>query len=145
MLARRYGCSGSRRRAAALVELALLLPLLIFCFLMAIDFARVFYYWETIENCARNGAEYASLQPINDGWQLNNTLVQNTQQAAIADGSSLNPPLTTSNVSVTNNADADGHAAVQVTVTYTFTTIAHTWGIPGSITLTRTAQMRVAP
>lgn len=145
MLYRRHGRCQSRRHAAALVELAVLLPLLIFSFLMAVDFARVFYCWETIENCARNGAEYASLQPINDGWELNSTLVQNTQQAAIADGSNLNPPLTTTNVSVTNNPDADGHAAVQVTVSYTFTTIAHTWGIPGSITLTRTAQMRVAP
>jgi Flp pilus assembly protein TadG len=145
MLQRCHGRSGRRRRAAALVELAVFLPLLIFIFLIAVDFARVFYYWVTIENCARNGATYASLQPINDGWEINSSLVQNTQQAAIADGSSLNPPLTTSDVTVTNATDADGNAVVQVTVNYTFNTIAHIWGIPSTINLTRMAQMRIAP
>ncbi|HZU37961.1 MAG TPA: TadE/TadG family type IV pilus assembly protein [Gemmataceae bacterium] len=140
-----YRACCPRRRAAALVELALLLPLLIFLFLLTVDFARVFYYWLTIENCARNGATYASLQAVDQDWQINSSLVQNTQQAAIADGANLNPPLTTSDVSVTNTTDSDGNSVVQVTVNYTFYTIAHTWGLPGSISLSRTAQMRIAP
>src|ERR1700677_382614 len=46
------------RRGAAAVELALLLPVLVFCSMMAVDFARVAYVQVTLQNCARNGALY---------------------------------------------------------------------------------------
>ena len=48
------------RRGATVVELAVLLPLLVFVFVIAVDFARVFYYSLTLTNCARAGAMYAS-------------------------------------------------------------------------------------
>jgi Flp pilus assembly protein TadG len=48
------------RRGTASVELAILLPFLTFIFLIAVNFARVFYFSQIIENCARNGALYAS-------------------------------------------------------------------------------------
>ena len=40
--------------------MALLLPLLVFLYVIGVDFARVFYYSQVIENAARNGALYAS-------------------------------------------------------------------------------------
>ena len=46
------------RRGAAAVELALLLPVLVFCSMMTVDFARVAYVQVTLQNCARNGALY---------------------------------------------------------------------------------------
>ena len=46
------------RRGAAAVELALLLPVLVFCSMMSVDFARVAYVQVTLQNCARNGALY---------------------------------------------------------------------------------------
>ena len=48
------------RRAVAAAELALLLPVLTMLLVLGIDFGRVFYYYVTITNCARNGALYAA-------------------------------------------------------------------------------------
>ena len=39
---------GRRRSGAAVVELAVLLPLLVLCFVLAVDFARVFYFSLTL-------------------------------------------------------------------------------------------------
>jgi Flp pilus assembly protein TadG len=46
-----------RRRAAAVVELAVLLPLLAILFVFAVDFARVCYISLTLTNCAPSGGE----------------------------------------------------------------------------------------
>ena len=48
------------RPGVATVELAVVLPLLCFLFVIAVDFARVFYFDLTVANCARSGAIYAS-------------------------------------------------------------------------------------
>src|SRR5947209_20569188 len=118
-----YRCRQHRpgqRPAAAVVELAVLLPVLVFLFAIAIDFARVFYYVLTVDNCARSGALFASLAAESSEWQGNGSLIQAAQQAAVADGSSLSPALAAGNVTVQNATDADGNAVVQVTVKYTF-------------------------
>ena len=52
--------SRSLRRGAAIAEMAILLSILSFLFVVCIDFARVFYFSLTLKNCARNGAYYAS-------------------------------------------------------------------------------------
>src|SRR5262245_42786074 len=49
-----------QRPAATVPEMAILLPFPVFLFLVAIDFCRVFYYTVAVENCARNGALWAS-------------------------------------------------------------------------------------
>src|SRR3954451_8532118 len=56
----------TRREGAATVELALLLPFLCFLFVVAVDYSRVFYFAVTVQNCARNGAYYASDYPNNN-------------------------------------------------------------------------------
>src|SRR5262249_60271409 len=73
------------RRAAASVELALLLPFLLFAFVAAVDFARIFYYTLTITNCARCGALYGSQGPDYA------TQTANIKAAALADASSVTP------------------------------------------------------
>ncbi|CAN5716335.1 hypothetical protein BH23PLA1_BH23PLA1_28640 [soil metagenome] len=50
----------TRRRGAAAVEMALLLPILTTLLLIAVDFCRLFYHYTIVANCARNGAMYAS-------------------------------------------------------------------------------------
>ncbi len=56
--------SGSRRTPAqALVELALVLPLLLFMTLMAIDFGRVYFSYIQVRNAAREGANFAANNP----------------------------------------------------------------------------------
>src|SRR5262245_49516945 len=48
------------RRGAAAVEAAILLPFLLFLFLVAVDYCRLFYFSQVVTNCARNGAAYLS-------------------------------------------------------------------------------------
>src|SRR5271165_2103648 len=75
---------GGRRRGGAAAELALLAPLLVFIFIVAIDFCRLFFAYTIITNAARNGALYAS----DPRYQ---SLYPNFQAAALADASDLNP------------------------------------------------------
>jgi len=126
------------RFGAAAVELAVLLPFLAFLFVITIDFARIFYYSQVVENCARKGALYAS-DPKAPAYNL----YANVQQAALGpDSTGLNPQPT---VTSSNGTDAAGNPYVSVTVSWTFSTITHFPGVPNSVTLARTVQMRTAP
>ena len=51
------------RHGTAAVELAVLAPFLVFMMVIAVDWARVFYYTVTINDCARNGALYMYAPP----------------------------------------------------------------------------------
>jgi len=128
-------CSPKTRQGAAVVELAVLLPFIAFLFVIAIDYARVFYFSQVIENSARGGALYAS----------NLTTAQSpystVAQAALADATDLNPQPT---VTSTTGNDAAGNPFVQVTVSWQFQTITDFLGIPNT-NISRTVQMRVAP
>src|SRR5436305_14989758 len=55
--------AGHLRVGAAAVELAFLAPLLVFLFVVAVDFARVFRFSQAVTTCARNGAVYGSYSP----------------------------------------------------------------------------------
>ena len=129
-------CARRPRRAAAAVELALLLPFLAFIFVAGVDYARVFYYYLTVTNCARSGALYAST----DAAHASDTT--GIQSAAQAESAELAPKLS---VSSTTGTDSAGNPYVAVTVSYPFKTIANFPGIPSSATIIRTVQMRVAP
>jgi Flp pilus assembly protein TadG len=124
-----------KRCGSSAVELALLLPLLGLLFLFTIDFARLYYHYSIVTNCARNGALYASdpRAPVESPYP-------NVTAAALADASDLTPQPTVSPPTYSS----DG-STVQVTVTYPFTTISNYPGLPNPINLTRTVQMRVAP
>lgn len=126
------------RRAAAAVELTLMLPVLSMLIVVGVDFARIFYTSATITTCARNGALYAS-----DVTAAVNSPYSGYAGAAIIDGSNLSPPLAASNVSLAYGTDTYGGYVV-VTVTYPFQMIS---GLLGSSTqtLTRSVRMRVAP
>jgi Flp pilus assembly protein TadG len=54
---------GSRRteRGAELIELAIVLPILLLCFAVIVDFGFLFQRYEAITNAAREGARLASL------------------------------------------------------------------------------------
>jgi hypothetical protein len=143
------------RRATATVELAVLLPLLVSLFLFAADFARVFYVTITIENAIHNSALFGCQVFDNQNqqwignqqyWQgPNGQLVSAEKVAAELDGTNLSPTLADSNITIASGTDADGNPVNIVTVTYTFTTIVSYPGIPSPLTITRTAQVRVAP
>jgi Flp pilus assembly protein TadG len=126
-----------RRTGTAAAELALLAPFLALLFIGAVDYGRIFYYSITLENCARNGALYAS-DPVASAESSYTSLTK----AAVADAPNLSPA---PDVSSASGTDSAGHAYVEVTATYTFKTLTHYPGIPAATTISRTVRMDVAP
>jgi Flp pilus assembly protein TadG len=124
------------RQGVAAVELAILLPFLAFLFVIAVDWARLFYYSVTVTNCARNGALYNS-DPVAQAISP----YPNVTQAALADAPNLSP---TPTVSSTSGTDAYG-AYVEVTVSYPFQTVTNFPGVPNTTNVVRTVRMSVAP
>jgi Flp pilus assembly protein TadG len=128
--------ANQQRKAAAAAELAVLLPCIVFLLVIAVDYARILYFSQVVENCARQGALYAS-----DPKAPANNLYANVQDAALADAGGLNPQPT---VTSTTGKDVAGNPYVAVTVTWQFKTITNFPGVANQ-TLARTVQMRVAP
>jgi Flp pilus assembly protein TadG len=126
----------SVRKGAAVLELAVLLPLLVFLFVIGVDFARVFYHTVTVTNSARNGAIYASKDATYAADEAG------IREAVLADAKNLSPaPKVTS----TTGKDEQGHPCVKVTVEWKFNTISRFPGVPDTMMVTRTVQMRIAP
>src|SRR5947209_8111045 len=132
------------RRGIAAAELAVLLPFLCFLFVITVDFARIFYCLLTVANCARNGAVFASSCANSTAWEGNKTLYSSIQQATLADGASLNPPLTTDNITITTGTQ-NGNPVTTVTVSYTFRTISNFPGVPPVTLSSSVAATRAAP
>jgi Flp pilus assembly protein TadG len=125
------------RRGAAAAEAALLLPFLGLMFVVAADYCRIFYQTQTVQGCADAAVRYAS---GNAQYDPSVGATDAAKAAAVAEGASLNPPLTKNAVAVSVQ---NGQATV--TVTYTFQTLTNYPGLPSTVTLTRTARMQVAP
>jgi len=130
------GAARCRRSATAVVELAVLLPFLVMMFLVATDFARVFYFSLTLTNCARAGALYAC-----DPVAAVESPFPDVQSAALADATNISPQPT---ISSTNGVDASGRAYVAVTASYSFNTVTKFPVIPSQVQLARTVKMYVA-
>jgi Flp pilus assembly protein TadG len=128
--------SQPQRKGVAAVELAVLLPFLCFLLIVAVDFARIFYFSLTVTNCARNGAQYGSQSPV---YALDTSGIA---KAATMDAGNLNPNLLT----VSSTTDSSTNPTyVNVTVSYPFTTITSFPGVNSTTTLTRTVRMLVVP
>src|SRR2546426_1754505 len=125
-----------RRRGVAVVELAILLPLLAFLLVIAVDFARVFYFSLTVQNCARNGALWAC-----DTVAVLDSPYKSVEEAALADAGFLSPPPTVSCQTVTDPLGGASH--VECTVTYQFSTITNYPLVPSSVSVARTVKMRM--
>lgn len=119
-------------RGQAMVEFALILPILVMLLLMSIDLGRVYFGWVGLQNAARIGANYAALHP--DAWASpDNPLkvlarAQYAQQVA-QDASALNcsPVPSTSNmpapvfinvVGSANTREMGDHASVTLACTF---------------------------
>lgn len=134
---------GGRRRGGAASELAVLLPLLVFVLIVAIDFCRLFFHYTTITNAARNGALWAS-DPLANGTVASQSPYASFQAAALADANNLNPALTAANVTSSPGTDGQGNPTVSVTVQYQFNMVTTYLGF-SNVNLSRTVTMRVAP
>ncbi len=130
--------ASDNRRASAAVELAVLLPFLGLMFTAALDFARVYYATQTLEQCASAGAMYA----IGTAWTSASTgRTQAAQNAAVANGGSLSPALQPENVTVAT--DAAGNATV--TAAYDFALLTPILSPSGRLHLRRSATVNKAP
>lgn len=128
--------SNLRRHGVAAVELAFVLPLLAFLFVIAVDYGRAFYCALTVTNCARNGALYLS-----DPYTMTRSPYASVTEAALADASNLTPAPT---VTSANGSDGNG-PYVEVTVRYNFQTLTNFPGVPVNSLITRTVRMNVSP
>jgi hypothetical protein len=125
------------RLGSSAVELAVLLPLLAFLFLLAADYGRIFYFSQTLSDCARNGALYAC-DPYGPGKSTYTSL----DEAARADApDSFRDQLTVESRTET----VSGVKEIVVSVGYPFTTLTQFPGIPHQVQLTRTVRMPIAP
>lgn len=128
--------------AQSMVEFALAAPFLIVLMLGLIDFGRVYFAYVSVTNSARTGADYAAancnpsceeddLAAIRDAVVAETTELLNTSptnpEVSVNIGDSLSP----------------GTSNVDVTVSYTFTTIFPWPGLPTSMNVERTVTARI--
>ena len=124
------------RRGSVAVEMAILLPLLMFLAVIGVDYARVFSRTLILESASRNACWYACQDQDNAD---NVTMITLVAQRDLTDVSPT-PTVTTSQY-----VGADGFKYVRVNVSMTFTTITNYPGVPSTSTLTRTTDMRICP
>jgi Flp pilus assembly protein TadG len=125
------------RRGVAATELAVMLPFLAFLFVIGVDWSRVFYYSVTLDNCARNGALYAS-----DPYSQVKSPYGSITAAALADAPNLNPAPT---VTSSSGVDDNGYSYVDCTVSWQFNTVTNFPGVPNQTNLVRTVRAYQAP
>jgi Flp pilus assembly protein TadG len=150
------------RRGAAAVELAVLLPFLLFLAVVSADWARLLYFTIAVETCARSGALVLSDEtnwkqspanpnvatPYPAGFCAAGTPALSAAEKAVVEGAARaeSPNLTPAPVvSATHAIDSASNATVSVTVTRPFTAIVRFPGVPTAETVSRTVTMRVAP
>ncbi len=109
--------------------------MLVFMLLATVDFARAYSANIEVNNAARAGAIFGSRSTSN----ANDASA--VRDAALADSPSIFGETPT--VSSSTATDADGYEQITVTVDYTFSVLSGFPGIPGSIDMSKTVQMRV--
>src|SRR5262249_49810833 len=131
------GSARPRRHGAAAAELAIWLPFFALMFAVALDYCRVFHVTQTIQNCAWVATMYASGNATGpDGQSAQDA----AQQAAVAESASLNPPVQSGDVSVSTSGNR-----VVVSVRYEFQALTPLMGDNGTVRITRTVSMNIAP
>jgi Flp pilus assembly protein TadG len=133
---RRRSC----RPGTAAVEFAVLLPFIALVFVIGVDWCRIYYAAHTVDDCARSGALAASGIAYLETDLSAAERQSRGQTEAVRGGTTLDPPLQTSNVTV---ATASNY--VDVTVSYNFQTITRLLRIDGTWNLTRTVRMPILP
>lgn len=87
---RRQSPIASAGRGQALVELAVILPILLLLLVLAIDFGRLFFSWVGLHNAARIGADYAAQFPDADYSDPNDPRFQAYADRILSDAAAIN-------------------------------------------------------
>lgn len=124
-------------RGQALVELAIILPLLMLILLMSLDLGRVFFGWVGLTNASRIGASYAAAHPTAWGIPGNATQRANYEAQIRADADALNCTLpgTIPAPVFPNGTDIGDEATVKLTCEFSLLTPFVSQIIGGSITI----------
>jgi Flp pilus assembly protein TadG len=134
------------RRAAAAVELALILPLLVFIVLLCVDFGRFAYTYIAVHNAVRAGGAYAIMNPVDTNNNDEKTAWDNAVQTAARDEMTNQTGYNANNLTVTTTITDDettGFRNIRIEASYSsFTTVVPWPGIPSSLTLTKAVEMR---
>jgi len=135
-------------QGASLIEVGLVLPVLFFIVLATVDFAKGYYYANEVAGAARAGAVYGTTNPT-DTTGITNAVKYNAQDVSGVNGSSSYgcecSDGTNASVSCTSAPSCSGSDIVyyvRVTATATYNTIFPWTGIPSSIALSSTSEMR---
>jgi Flp pilus assembly protein TadG len=99
-------------RGAALIEMALTLPLLLLVTMGAVEFGRAYQHWQVLTNAAREGARIAVLPGVND------TAVKTRVTTYMTSGQLTTPAAAT--ITVTRNTALGPGTASTVVVDYPF-------------------------
>ncbi len=135
----------AKPRGMAAVELAFLLPMLVFASMAAIDFGRVAYVQLTLQNCARNGALYEFYKSAGyqmpSGWTSLSAAVQ-------ADAGNLTVTVPSTSGGYTNpyspQSASNNYVTVTVQCTYTLIALGNDGSLPSinhTVTLTQSVSM----
>lgn len=134
------------RRGAAMIELAIILPLLLTIVFGCIDFGRFAYTYIAVSNATREAAYLASTTPIQSDSDYVQAIWQRAVRQAVSDEMSDVPGVDLEQLEVTapilENEDTYSQN-VAVTVSYPFHTIVPFPRIDSAITLQRTVVMRM--
>jgi Flp pilus assembly protein TadG len=134
------------RTGSSFIETAILIPMMLMLCCGTMDFARVVYAGIEIANAARAGVQYGALTPGNSGD------TSGMVQAALTDAADLGSTVTASannfctcDSTVSAPRPAGGHArGIRLRHrNYTFNTALPYPGLPQTVSLSRTAKMRV--
>ena len=128
------------RQGVACAELAVVLPLIAFMFVLGIDWCRIYYAAHTLDDCARSGALSASGIAYQERDLSDAERIDRGKTEATKDGTNLKPALQQGQVTVTPSGDY-----VTVTVEYDFRTITPYPVIGGTWNLSRSVRMPVMP
>jgi Flp pilus assembly protein TadG len=124
------------RRGVAATELALILPLFVLLFVLAVDFSRVFYVRFIVINAARCGALYGST----GASQAADTAT--IEQKARAEADDLDPTLLA--VVVASTADSASNPCIDVTCRYSFQMVT-SYLVARELNVVARVRMPVAP
>jgi len=128
-------------KAQALIELALLLPLILLLVLGVMDFGRMFFHKIVLTNAAREGANYLSRNPDD---QEDSYIV--TYEVIITEADSSGVTLTKDEITINECCTVGNPVEVSVsnTVDLIFDSFLQSLGlVDGPIELTSTARMMV--
>jgi len=148
-----------RSRGSALVEAAVIMPVMFLMLAGTMDFGRIFYTGVALASAARAGVQYASFTPGNAGnfdaikqaaqddaanqGLAANSITVTAKTFCQCTGTSTAITYNTCTVTTCSGSTGPPPSYSEVTVAYTFTTLLNWPGIPSTTTISRMARLRV--